>query len=442
MSVLRRITLLFGLVIALLLGITLVQAQQRSDICPGVVNEALAQLSPNCAQLGRNVACYGFNAVEASFNAETPPDAFTETDDRVDLLAVNAIRTGGLDLVEDTWGLSLLNLQANLPEAMPGQGVIFVLLGGVEVEGGVQPEGAVIPNQTYSFTTTAGTSLLNVPEETGWYETRALANIPAGVVLQVDAISREGGWVRTAYADQPGWVPLSAVQGDITPLPVVTKYTYTPMQSFYFRVGIGGVSCDEVPSVLLVQGPRDVEVNLRANGVSLRVTSTALLRTLPAGEPMGTATEIIAISGLVRVYPDMPNEIVIPPGYSAVLPMCGRLVSLGIEGDADERGRCGEGYLRRLSAAELESFRLIESIPLSLLHYELEIPFEAQSSPANLTDPRFLVIDQQNFAAVQERCRTGGLPQAICAQYGFTAGAPLPTATPPAGFQLPLLHRP
>ncbi|MBK8023571.1 MAG: hypothetical protein IPK19_19590 [Chloroflexi bacterium] len=442
MKWIRRIpAFLLMLVLVFSIGFTLVQAQQRGDVCPGAVNEAMAALSPNCSGLGRNIACYGFNSVEASFNVDVSPETFTQTDDRIDLLTVNAIRTGELDLEDDTWGLSLLNLQANLPDALPGQGVIFVLLGGVEVEGGVDPELTTIPDETYPFTTTAATTLLNVPEEGGWYETETLASIPAGTALLVDAISREGGWVRTAYGALPGWVPLSAVQGDITPLPVVTKYTYTPMQTFYFRVGIGGVTCDEVPSVLLVQGPRDVEVNLRANGVSMRVTSTAILRTLPPGEPVGTTMEIIAISGAVIAFPDMPNQIVVPPGFAAVFPLCGQLMSLGIEGDVDERGICGEGYLRQLSPQELEDFALLENLPPTILHYPIEIPFITEESARTETNSFILFEDQENGNGVRDLCATGRLPEEICRQYGFTAAVPTPTATPPAAYQEPLLHQ-
>lgn len=93
-----------GSMLLLLLPAFATSAQTGGGVCPGVVNEALAQLGTNCANMGRNSACYGFNNVEADFNVPVPDGFFTTTDERAELVTVNALKTGPLDLTQDQWG--------------------------------------------------------------------------------------------------------------------------------------------------------------------------------------------------------------------------------------------------------------------------------------------------------------------------------------------------
>ena len=147
----RRCALLFLLLILAFSTVT-VAAQQIDNSCPGVVYSALDQLGTNCANMGRNSACYGFNNVDAVFSEPVAPNFFTLPDERADLNIVETIRTVALDLSQHLWGVSLLNVQANLPSALPGQGVVFVLLGGVEVENDVKPDQLVLPKDPVSVT--------------------------------------------------------------------------------------------------------------------------------------------------------------------------------------------------------------------------------------------------------------------------------------------------
>src|SRR5215510_16209006 len=92
----------------ILLFTSLAATAQTGGVCPGVVDQALEQLGTNCADLNRNSACYGFNDVEAEFTVPVPDDFFTTTNDRAELLTIDSIQSGPLDLANDEYGVSLL----------------------------------------------------------------------------------------------------------------------------------------------------------------------------------------------------------------------------------------------------------------------------------------------------------------------------------------------
>jgi hypothetical protein len=65
--------------------------------------------------------------------------------DRTALIDLETIRTTPLNLALDRWGIAVMNVQANVPNTLPGQAVTFLLLGDAQVENRVVPEEAHIP---------------------------------------------------------------------------------------------------------------------------------------------------------------------------------------------------------------------------------------------------------------------------------------------------------
>ncbi len=63
---------------------------------------------------------------------------------------VKTILTSPLDLQKDAWGLSLLKLQASLPDTMPGQNVMFLIYGNTSIENAAENM------QVFYFTTGFG----------------------------------------------------------------------------------------------------------------------------------------------------------------------------------------------------------------------------------------------------------------------------------------------
>jgi hypothetical protein len=140
-----------ALVVLSVFFVTSVVAQ--GETCSSFVNQALEQLSSNCGDLPRNSACYGYNNVQATFFEALSPDAFTQPNDRVELADLQSITTSPLDTVTQEWGIAVVKAQADLPDALPGQAVTFLLLGDVQLTTGVEQDSDQNPMQAVYFTT-------------------------------------------------------------------------------------------------------------------------------------------------------------------------------------------------------------------------------------------------------------------------------------------------
>ncbi len=141
--------------VMLALTISVVAAQLD---CPELVSRALQSVETACAGLGRNEACYGNNQLAATLG-NTNDFQFTTPSDRVPVGEIRQLQTFGLDERTGTWGVALLNIQANLPETLPGQGVQFILYGEVTLTDSGDPQ--LGPMQSFYFTTSGLTTRCN-----------------------------------------------------------------------------------------------------------------------------------------------------------------------------------------------------------------------------------------------------------------------------------------
>jgi len=94
-----------------------------------LIEEALTATDENCSSLDRHMACYGHNQVEAAFLSNMADDYFVEPADLAHVTELATIATAGLNEDENIWGVAVMNLQANIPNTLPGQNVRFVLMG-------------------------------------------------------------------------------------------------------------------------------------------------------------------------------------------------------------------------------------------------------------------------------------------------------------------------
>ncbi len=102
--------------------------------CPEVVQVALATIEDACSDTGRNQACYGNITLLAEPQPGLDQLPFDQKGDRVNLLDVKSLRLSAMDMASDTWGVALLKVQANLPDALPGQNVTFLMFGDVSLD--------------------------------------------------------------------------------------------------------------------------------------------------------------------------------------------------------------------------------------------------------------------------------------------------------------------
>ncbi len=246
-----RFAVLIVLVFTLMyVGYNQLEAQNLVT-CPGLVQQAIDAVGNNCGSLSRNSACYGFEQVSAEFSQPQPIGFFSVPSDRARLLELEQLITAPMDATQDRWGVALLSVQANLPDTLPGQSVIFMLLGDTQVENAVPSQDAFQTGATASVTIQIGAQMYHDPD----LNSTMVGSVPPGTSLTADAVSADGQWVRVTYNGTPGWLTQQVISSgsDISSLPTIGE---TPMQAFYFRTSISGTQCTEAPNSLVVQGPQ------------------------------------------------------------------------------------------------------------------------------------------------------------------------------------------
>ncbi len=298
-----------------LLGLLLIVAPALAQAvpCPALVKQALAAVDKACSNLGRNEVCYGNNRIEATF--DNPVElTFSQPSDRVPIKSVRTLRTFGLDDTLGLWGVALMNIQANLPDSLPGQSVKFILYGDVTLKnaGDDQAKAAA----TCPLRATNALKMRSGPGE----KFNVTGVVQGGQTLQGKARSDDGTWV---YTDQ-GWVIASAVTAscnvasDLKVYDASAQTGFGPMQAFYFTTGVGDPKCKEAPaSSLVVQSPKGFRVSLKANGLDVNVGSTVAFQAVPKGK-MRLATlqgqAVTVLKGKARL---------IPQGFQAEAPLGG-----------------------------------------------------------------------------------------------------------------------
>lgn len=121
----RRWILSVGL--TLLIGMVVVA--QTGD-CEAIVAQALDKVDVLCEGLQRNGVCYGASTVLSETVVSPPPEGyFSNPGDQEPLPSFTQIQPAPLDPETEEFGVSLLNVQANVPNTVPGQSVLFMLMG-------------------------------------------------------------------------------------------------------------------------------------------------------------------------------------------------------------------------------------------------------------------------------------------------------------------------
>ncbi len=348
-------------VFGLLLAVQVAVAQTNVGQCPTLVEKALNDLSQNCDALNRNSACYGYNRVDATFYDELAAETFSQPADRTDLAALQTITTVPLDTTGDFWGIAVLNVQANVPNTLPGQAVTFMLLGDVEIENAVLPENALVLAEPVTVQTITGANIRSAPSTNA----NLVGSVATGSELMADGLDSTGEWLRVLYDSGPGWINSAVINtaGGLSTLPTITSETRTPMQAFYFNTTASGPSCNEAPpSVLVIQGPNSVKVEITANGADITIGSTIVLRLLENNQ-----MELIVIQGEVKL-----GNILVPAGFKITAPL-----------SEDGKNIAGTWQnLAPLTEEDIAELKPLENLPPNLLHYPIIIPTSEQIQAA------------------------------------------------------------
>jgi hypothetical protein len=401
-----------------------VDAQQPMT-CEALVTTALNQLGTNCATLQRGFSCFGYpGIVHTSFDPAQEPDFYTEPGDIADLNISETFQSGPIVLADEQYGINVMDVEANIPADASDKGVIFLQVGGVEVENGVEPVEAFLPLEAgVDASTTNATDLLTWPAPSiPGYASETVLTIPSGAAVTVDAITPELDFVRTVYQNRAGWVSFGDLESssDLAALPQLNREDDTPMQDFYFRTGIGGANCLEAPSLLYVQGPNNVPTDLTVFDKHIRIQSTAILRSTPFGDQLGDYIEVIVLSGVVILNPDTPNEIIVPPGFLSRIQLCDEFADLGIEGDPDEKCTVGDwSQPRPLTQDELSALGIVEDFPDNIVNYPVDLPIIITASGYGGVIPVLIFPNQEALDQARALCLAGELPPEICQYLGL-----------------------
>lgn len=101
--------------------------QGDPSTCSPVVAAAMAAAQQLCAATGRNEICYGNDQMRAQ-----PENLFTVPGDIAPVDLIQALSLSALDETANVWGVALAKLQVNLPDALPGTNITFLLYGDVQ----------------------------------------------------------------------------------------------------------------------------------------------------------------------------------------------------------------------------------------------------------------------------------------------------------------------
>ncbi|QPC82909.1 SH3 domain-containing protein [Phototrophicus methaneseepsis] len=339
------------------------------DACVALVQQALAAVDENCTGLQRNSACYGFNRVDASFVAEVDDGFFTIPSDTTPLIDLEEIATAGLDTTLQQWGVAVMSVQANVPETLPGQNVTFMLVGDVQVENAVDPEDAFQAADPIIVQTVTGATVRSGPS----LRNNVIGSLNPEEAVSVDARSEDADWLRVVFNERVGWLERAAVADmpAFDDLPVMDGFQRSPMQSFYLRTGIGGVRCETATdSVLVVQGPEDIKIDLTVNGARIQIGSTVIVRILPPGDLL----EFIVIDGELIIYDDENGtQTTVPEGFRTTMCLA-EGEDLGLDGRPDDLTvNCAPSTPEPLDQAGFSQFCTLESFPASLLNYDIDV---------------------------------------------------------------------
>jgi Bacterial SH3 domain len=302
-TLMRVFKLLLTLLIVCFTETVLAQAD-----CPSIVNAALSAVDSACSSTGRNQACYG----NIHLNA-TPQDgktiAFNQSGDIADVADLKTLQLSSMSVTDNSWGVALMRLQANLPDTVPGQNVTVLLFGNVEIDSALEP------SVELAMTAQRGVNVRLRPST----QASVLASLKAGQAVVADGRLKDSSWVRIKLDQGAGWVAagLLSTDGDVNTLDVVepTSGVFGPMQSFYFKSGVGDRPCAEAPdSGILIQTPKGAgRVTLQINDAEITFGSTVYLQAQPSGSMTVTVVE-----GLATVTAQ-GNSYPVPAGsYSTV----------------------------------------------------------------------------------------------------------------------------
>jgi hypothetical protein len=319
----------------LCLGPAVLHAQDAT--CPAIVKAALEATAQDCANVGRNQACYG----NVNLNAEPLPGVtdfnFAKPGDLANVAQVQKLTLSSLDEQKQVWGVALMKVQANLPDTLPGQNVTFLLFGDVEIQ-----------NTVTSNTESAADATQKLNPMQAFYFKTGLKDAPC------ESAPESGVLIQTPKG--AGRVTLNANGVDIN-LGSTAFMQAQPGQTMAFSIleGLGIVSAGGQTQV--VPAGSWVEVPLDANGIA----------SAPPGKPKPYKNPRLAalpVGNLERPITITPSLTEAEIDQALLTPVSGQWTSDGAQGEFT----CSDGFVYKY-ASDAPPFNLAVSADGNTVSY-------------------------------------------------------------------------
>jgi len=325
-------------------------AVQGAD-CTNLVTLATTAVGFACDGLGRNQACYGNTIVNVEF-AVNSPLTFAQSGDIIGLSDIRRISTTPYNAATGAWGVAVLKAQVNLPDALPGENVTFLLFGDTTLD-------AVDPNLNIVRVNTnlTSTSCDNAPSG-------LLIQSPTGqqVTMNINGADITLSSTALLVAEPFGSMKLAMVEG----LGVVTAFGETRIVPQGSEIGVrlgggdDGLDTTGPPSGLR---PYTIAVDTAPIGMLDRLINVAPpLDVTPGATAMsaGTATPAATQEGACTPRADWTARYTIQSGDT----MSGIAGRAGVSLDELAQGNCIVDVRRIVAGQSLNvPFRLSTNTP-------------------------------------------------------------------------------
>ncbi|MFN8421224.1 MAG: hypothetical protein U0528_18570 [Anaerolineae bacterium] len=253
--------LISGVVLGLLTTLSPLSETARAGAanCATILQRATDTLKLSCSDVGRNEACYGNDDVTAELRE--PALNFNTVGARIAVHSISRLSASALNLQAQTWGLSLLKLKVNLPDALPGQNVTFLIYGNTSVENASEDM------QAFYFTTGLGApQCKEVPNDA------ILVHSPKGtkVTFSANGVDITIGSVALITAEPNGSMSFSLIQGSASLKTAGGEVSVKPNQMSTIPLGgLNGLQAVGAPST-------PVDITFDANVISLLTSVSSL----------------------------------------------------------------------------------------------------------------------------------------------------------------------
>ena len=284
----------------------------QDNQCLAVIQAAFSSAEQACSTTARTQACVGSPAAQAVPQAGFEPFVFNQPGDLISARELQTLSISSPDA--GSYGVSLLRIQADLPDAAPEQNATLLAFGEVEIQNSVNAAD-VLP--TLIVSPTGNMNVRSGPST----DDPVVGTLEAFQAVTANGRLGDNSWVRVRIADGTfGWLstPLLNVTGDVNTLDIVDSsgtpvaVRYGAVQSFTFSSG--DAPCAGAPeSGILVQTP--AEVTFSINGVEIMLNGTAFVQAQPGGEMILSTLEGLARAGAAGM------AHVILPGTQVRIPL-------------------------------------------------------------------------------------------------------------------------